>query len=68
MKGEVIAEDGMGVRYQELSGSNLFSQYKEQAQALKDLDLSPLSENERMAFFISILSKMKSVVNYFIPY
>ena len=55
MKGEVIAEDGMGVRYQDLRGSKLFAQYKEQAEALRDLNLDPLTEQEKMAFFISIL-------------
>ena len=55
MKGEVIAEDGSGVKYSELKSSSLFQQYKAQAAELQRLDLSTLSEKEKMAFFISIL-------------
>ena len=55
MKGEVIAEDGSGVKYSELKSSSLFQQYKAQAAELQHLDLSTLSEKEKMAFFISIL-------------
>ena len=55
MKGDVIAEDGSGVKYSELRSSSLFQQYKAEAAALKQLDLSTLSEKEKMAFFISIL-------------
>ena len=57
MKGEVIAEDGSGVKYSELKSSSLFQQYKAQAAELQHLDLSTLSEKEKMAFFISILWK-----------
>ena len=56
MKGEVISEDGTGVKYSELPKNPLFIQYKQQAQALRNADLKPLSEDEKMAFFISILS------------
>ena len=56
MKGEVIAEDGMGVKYDELKHSKLFAQYKDQAAQLDSVDLAKLSENEKSAFFISILS------------
>ena len=55
MKGEVIAEDGSGVKYAELKRSPLYEQYKTQAAALKLIDLGGLSEKEKMAFFISIL-------------
>ena len=55
MKGEVIAEDGSGVKYSELKSSSLFQQYKSQAAGLQYLDLTTLSEKEKTAFFISIL-------------
>ena len=57
MKGEVIAEDGSGVKYSELKSSSLFQQYKSQAAGLQLVDLSTLSEKEKekKAFFISIL-------------
>ena len=59
MKGEVIAEDGSGVKYSELKSSSLFQQYKAQAAELQHLDLSTLSEKEKMTFFISILWKQQ---------
>lgn len=58
MKGEVFAEDGSGVRYNKLSSSPLFAQYKDQAQALCKIDLTPLSEEEKMAFFINIYNAL----------
>ena len=58
MKGEIITEDGSGVKYEELPKSPLFSQYKQQAYQLRHANLTTLSEDEKMAFFISILSKV----------
>ena len=55
MKGDVIAEDGSGVCYDKLKHSAVFEQYKKDACALRDVDLSCLNHNQTMAFFISIL-------------
>ena len=55
MKGEVISEDGRGVKYKELQKSPLFEQYKEQAAGLRTIKLDELNEDQRKAFFISIL-------------
>lgn len=57
MKGEVISDDGTAVRYDKLKHSTLFDQFKRDVAALRDIDLKTLSENEKMAFFISILDK-----------
>jgi hypothetical protein len=50
-----MTEDGKGVRYDELRQSALFSQYEDQAELIRNVDLSALSEDEKYAFFISIL-------------
>lgn len=55
MKGEYMTEDGKGVNYAMLTHSELFEQYQSLARELEHCDLSKLDENERKAFFISIL-------------
>ena len=55
MKGSVIAADGSGVKYSELKGNQLFTQYKQQAAALRFVKLEMLTEIEKKSFFISIL-------------
>ena len=50
-----MAADGDGVNYEELKKSDVFKQYQKQANALATADLDSLSEEEKMAFFISIL-------------
>ena len=64
MKGEVISEDGTGVKYDELKHSKLFTQYKEAAAQLNSVDLSKLSEEEKSAFFISILLHRKNTFTF----
>ena len=53
MKGDVMTDDG--VNYVKLKDSKLLVQYKEQAASLRELDLTTLTEEEKIAFFISIL-------------
>ena len=56
MKGEAMSADGRSVNYAALKKSALYTQYKAQAEALLNVDLSKMTEAERMAFFISILA------------
>ena len=56
MKGEYMAEDGKGVNYEMLTHSELFERYQSLARELEYCDPSQLDEDERKAFFISILS------------
>ena len=55
MKGEYMTEDGKGVNYEMLTHSKLFEHYQCLASDLKYCDPSQLDEDERKAFFISIL-------------
>ena len=55
MKGEYMTEDGRGVNYEKLTGSDLFKCYQSLTGELVQCDPSQLNEEERKAFFISIL-------------
>lgn len=55
IKANHIGSDGRGVDYTALASSDAFSEYVRVAQQLVNCDLTPLSEEDRMAFFISIL-------------
>ena len=55
MKGEYMTEDGKGVNYEMLTHSELFGRYQSLARQLDRCDPSQLEEDERKAFFISIL-------------
>ena len=55
MKGEYMTEDGKGVNYEMLTQSELFGRYQSLARELVHCDPSQLDEDERKAFFISIL-------------
>ena len=55
MKGEFMTDDGKGVDYAKLTQSELFGVYQSLAGELVNCDLSQMSEEERKAFFISIL-------------
>ena len=55
MKGEYMTEDGKGVNYEVLTHSKLFERYQSLARELEYCDPSQLNEDERKAFFISIL-------------
>lgn len=55
LKGKFMSLDGKGVDYGALVGSELFSQYQQLAAELIDCDVSALTQEERKAFFISIL-------------
>ena len=55
IKADHIGADGRGVDYASLVSSKAFSEYVEVARQLVNCDLSMLAEEERMAFFISIL-------------
>ena len=55
MKGEYMTEDGRGVDYEELTSSDVFKRYESLAGELERCDPSKLDEDERKAFFISIL-------------
>ena len=56
MKGEFLSEDGRGVNYTELSKSDSFKNYVVTAGELRGVDLTECTEQQRKAFFISILS------------
>ena len=55
MKGEFLSEDGRGVNYSELSKSDSFKNYVVTAGELRSVDLTECTEQQRKAFFISIL-------------
>lgn len=56
LKGEFILEDGKSVEYEKIKGSKLFQEYVDQlAPQLQYVSLDNISENEKKAFFISIL-------------
>ena len=56
MKGEYMTEDGKGVNYAMLTHSELFERYQSLARELEHCNPSKLDEDERKAFFISILT------------
>jgi len=56
-----MTRDGKSVDYVQLKKSPLFSQYEQQAKAISNINLITLNENEKIAFFISILTPMISV-------
>lgn len=64
MKAEYMAEDGRGVDYAQLASSDLFAQYVKMVHQLVDCDPTPLPEQDRMAFFISILSTIIFVAKF----
>lgn len=55
MKGEFMDAEGRGVDYEGLRKSALFSEYVKLAGELVECDIGCLGEEERKAFFISIL-------------
>ncbi len=56
MKGDHMTSDGKGVDYASLSTSEAFMEYCRMAGELVTCDCTTMSEEERKAFFISILS------------
>lgn len=58
MKAEHMAEDGRGVGYSALAQSSLFKEFVQLARELSSCDVSSLSNEEKKAFFISILSPL----------
>ena len=56
LKGEFITENGKGINYQKLKESQLFIEYSDKmAPLLQNVKLDKITENEKKAFFISIL-------------
>lgn len=55
MKGDFLAEDGRGVDYSSLRDSTAFKNYTSTASELRHVDLTTCTEQQRKAFFISIL-------------
>lgn len=55
MKGEHMSGDGRGIDYAGLASSKSFSDYIQLAGQLENCDLTTLPQDQRMAFFISIL-------------
>ena len=55
MKGDYISADGKGVDYGALKGSELFLQYVQLSSELMYCDVAVSSDEERKAFFLSIL-------------
>ena len=66
LKAEYMGPDGQGVDYLQLPSSKLFSEYVHLSAQLVTCDPSQLSEESRMAFFISILSKFTTVHKAFV--
>lgn len=64
MKGKYLSEDGRGVDYVKLRESETFKSYIETAKDLKLVDLYYCTEEQRKAFFISILSHNDSIHYY----
>lgn len=62
MKGEHMSGDGRGIDYTALASSESFSDYIQLAGQLENCDLTTLPQDERMAFFISILKGIVSGV------
>lgn len=58
MKGDFMDSSGRGVDYEKLIKSQQFKEYEELASQLSQADISILSENEKKAFFISILQNL----------
>lgn len=55
MKAEYMSDDGNAVDYELLKQSQLYKDYKLSTMKLHSVNLAKLSENEKQAFFISIL-------------
>ena len=55
IKGKYLAENGKDVDYSKVGSSQEFPEYCEVANSLCNVDLSTCTEDERKAFFISIL-------------
>jgi hypothetical protein len=55
IKGQFMCDEGKAVDYGAIRTSQVFSQYIEQCSRLADVDLRTLTDQEKMAFFISIL-------------
>lgn len=51
-----MGNEGQGVDYEKLRLSQQFKEYEELTSQLQNVNLTDLSENEKKAFFISILS------------
>lgn len=55
IKGQYLTENGRDVDYSKVGSSQEFSEYCEVANSVCNVDLSSCTEDERKAFFISIL-------------
>lgn len=55
IKGEFMSEEGKVVDYSALRNSELFTKYIQESLKLSSVNLEALADEERMAFFISIL-------------
>lgn len=62
LKGEFTGTDGQGVDYEKLKLSQQFKEYEELTPQLQNVELDGLSENDKKAFFISILFIMSFVL------
>ena len=62
IKGQYLAENGKDVDYGKVGSSQEFSEYCQVANSLCNVDLSSCTEDERKAFFISILL----IITYYI--
>ena len=58
LKGQYMSEDGREVHYHQLRSSGLFQDYEDVARQLCDCDLTELDDNEKKAFFVSILKPL----------
>lgn len=68
LKGQYMSEDGREVHYNQLRDSQLFAEYKKVAKLLCDCELGHLQEeNEKKAFFISILKQHYLILFSFVP-
>ncbi|XP_078331133.1 uncharacterized protein LOC144624961 [Crassostrea virginica] len=67
IKGECIGED-RGIDYDKLKSSASYKEYKSETLFLQTVSLDELSENERKAFFISILCVCSGDYRWVMPY
>ena len=60
MEGAFMHADGRGVDYARLAGSDTFREYRQATRALPHVTLHALTDQQRTALFISVISVVYS--------
>ena len=68
LKGSFMTDDGQGVDYSSLRESELFKEYQDQCRQLSHVDIGKMADNQKKAFFISILTILPYVLGYMHSY